>query len=52
LGVSLDHNKNQQGVVGTVTEIQDFASKVKVLIIPTNEELEIAEQTMTLIQAT
>lgn len=51
LGVSLDHEKNKQGVVGTVTEIQDFASKVKVLIIPTNEELEIAEQTMTLIKA-
>ncbi|MFN2234603.1 MAG: acetate/propionate family kinase [Anaerolineales bacterium] len=50
LGISLDDEKNQRGVVGAVTEIQDLASKVKVLIIPTNEELEIAEQTMTLIQ--
>jgi acetate kinase len=52
LGISLDYENNQQGVVGTVTEIQNISSKVKVLVIPTNEELEIAEQTMTLIQAT
>lgn len=51
LGIALDKAKNDQGVVGTVTEIQNAESKVKVLIIPTNEELEIAQQTLTVIQA-
>ena len=51
LGIALDKSKNDRGVVGTVTEIQNAESKVKVLIIPTNEELEIAQQTLNLIQA-
>lgn len=51
LGIVLDEMKNDRGVVGDVTEIQARGSKVKVLIIPTNEELEIAQQTRTVIQA-
>ena len=44
LGICLDKRRNDQGIVGEVTEIQSKESRVKVLIIPTNEELEIAEQ--------
>jgi len=49
LGIALDKEKNKRGVVGAVTEIQNTTSKVKVLIIPTNEELEIAQQTLAVI---
>jgi acetate kinase len=45
LGWTLDQTKNAQGVQGVVTEIQADASRSKILIIPTNEELEIALQT-------
>ena len=45
LGIILDEEKNQAGPSGAVTEIQAPGSRVKVLIIPTNEELEIAIQT-------
>jgi acetate kinase len=40
--ISLNHPKN-------IVEIQAPESKVKILIIPTNEELEIARQTYELI---
>ena len=45
LGIQLDPHKNERGATGYVTEIQAPASAVKILIIPTNEELEIANQT-------
>ncbi len=45
LGIILDEEKNLAGPKGTVTEIQAAGSSLKVLIIPTNEELEIASQT-------
>ena len=51
LGISLDEDKNNRGVLGEVTEIQNADSKVKVLIIPTNEEFEIAQQTLAVIQS-
>jgi acetate kinase len=51
LGIALDKEKNDRGVLEEVTEIQCAASKVKVLIIPTNEELEIAQQTLAIIQS-
>ena len=51
LGICLDKHRNNRGIVDQVTEIQDAASKVKVLIIPTNEELEIAEQSLAVIMA-
>ena len=51
LGIQLDEAKNKRGVTGEVTEIQTAESRVKVLIIPTNEELEIAQQTLAVIQS-
>jgi acetate kinase len=45
LGIHLDMQKNALGATGYVTEIQTEDSAVKILIIPTNEELEIANQT-------
>lgn len=51
LGIMLDQEKNDRGVVGEVTEIQTADSRIEVLIIPTNEELEIAQQTLAVIEA-
>jgi acetate kinase len=51
LGIVLDAEKNKAGVIVSVTEIQASDSRVKVLIIPTNEELEIANQTAAVIKA-
>lgn len=49
LGIILDEQKNKEHASG-LSEIQAKDSPVKVLVIPTNEELEIAEQTVTCIQ--
>ena len=49
LGYEIDPVKNEAGKTGTVTEIQSSASRSKILIIPTNEELEIAQQTMSIL---
>jgi acetate kinase len=46
LGITIDQQKNLAGPNGPVTEIQAETSPVKVLIIATNEELEIANQTV------
>jgi len=43
LGIHLDSEKNQAGGKG-IFEINKADAKVKVLVIPTNEELEIAQQ--------
>ncbi|PRP66233.1 acetate/propionate family kinase [Nonlabens agnitus] len=43
LGVELDRNKNDQRS-NDLREIQSAESKVKILVVPTNEELEIAKQ--------
>ena len=43
LGIVLDAKKNETRS-STINEINSVASKVKVLVIPTNEELEIAKQ--------
>ena len=51
LGFSLDEQKNRPGRSGPVTEIQTADSPIKILIIPTNEELEIAQQTKEVIDA-
>ena len=51
LGFSLDEQKNLAGPQGPVTEIQTADSPIKILIIPTNEELEIAQQTKEVIDA-
>jgi len=49
LGIQLDRQANQE-TFGHFGEISTPDSKVKVMVIPTNEELEIAEQTVAVIQ--
>jgi len=44
LGIVLNEEKND-GQIDGITEIQDQQSAIKILVIPTNEELEIAIQT-------
>lgn len=48
LGISLDADKNENITKG-INSIQSEDSKVEILVIPTNEELEIAKQTFELI---
>lgn len=45
LGVILDKKKNKNFVRGQVQEISDKKSKVKILIVPTDEELMMARDT-------
>ncbi len=45
LGIKFDHKRNDS-VFGEFGTISEDDSKVKVMVIPTNEELEIAEQTV------
>lgn len=49
-GLRLDESKNEKGGKGIV-EIHSPESLVKILIVPTNEELEIARQCLTLLQS-
>ena len=49
LGISLDREKNEAKIKG-ITEIHNIESPISVLVIPTNEELEIALQTKALIE--
>ena len=48
LGIHLDEEKNVAPAAG-LREIQSATSKVTILVIPTNEELEIARQTYNLV---
>jgi acetate kinase len=50
LGIEVDQNKNNMSA-GGVREIQRNKSSVRILVIPTDEELEIAEQTVAKIQS-
>lgn len=50
LGIVLDDRRNLQHT-GAVTQISADDSKIKVLVITTNEELEIARQTVSIIQS-
>lgn len=50
LGIEVDENKNNMRASG-VREIQRNKSSVRILVIPTDEELEIAEQTVAKIQS-
>ncbi len=50
MGVKIDDKKNTAHFDGPVHEIQADDSKVKVLVIPTNEELVIARETMELVK--
>ena len=47
LGITLDEEANKKR--GEITEISTSDSKVKVFVIPTNEELVIAQDTVRLI---
>ena len=49
LGIAIDPDSNSQQL-DDVFEIQSDNSPVKVLVVPTDEELEIAEQTVDCIQ--
>ncbi len=48
-GIVLDKEKNAQKNDGTVHDISAASSKVKILVIPTNEELVIARETAALL---
>ena len=48
LGITLDEEKDKNRT-GGIDEINADGAKTKVLIIPTNEELEIAKQAMELV---
>ncbi len=49
LGIELDHDKNMQSTK-TLNDISAQNARVKTLVIPTNEELEIATQTMNVVK--
>ncbi len=49
LGIEIDEYKNNKAVTGKAALISSVNSKVKVFVIPTNEELVIARETMALI---
>ncbi|MCB1173036.1 MAG: acetate kinase [Leptospiraceae bacterium] len=53
LGLALDSKRNHDHSLRCAAgwSIQTADSKIKILVVPTNEELEIAEQTLILIQA-
>ena len=46
LGIALDDRKNEEASAAGIAEIQREDDRVKVLVIPTDEELEIARQTI------
>jgi len=50
LGIKLDDSKNKNKEKG-IREIQSEVSKTKILVIPTNEELEIAKQSYALVNS-
>lgn len=49
-GIELDEEKNNQKNDGSIREISKKSSRVKVLVIPTNEELVIARETAQAVQ--
>ena len=49
MGVSLDDKLNKQAVFGKEMKISNNSSKIDVWVIPTNEEMEIANETMNLL---
>ncbi len=50
MGIVLDDKKNWNGERGITRDISAKKSKVKVLIVPTNEELVIARETLALVK--
>lgn len=51
LGIKIDEKKNYSGERGIARELSTPDSRVKVLIIPTNEELVIARETKELVES-
>ena len=49
-GIKIDETKNLTKNDGSIRDITGKGSKVKVLIIPTNEELVIARETKALVE--
>lgn len=49
-GIELDNEKNRNGERGVIREISTPKSKVRVLIVPTNEELVIARETKHIVE--
>ncbi len=49
-GIAVDEERNAATVGGKHGEIQSGNSRIKVLVIPTDEELSIAEQTLEVVQ--
>lgn len=49
-GITIDALKNEQKNDGSIHDISGADSKVKVLVIPTNEELVIARETKELVE--
>jgi acetate kinase len=49
-GISVDPARNEATVRGKQGEIQSSESQVKVLVIPTDEELSIAQQTLEVLE--
>jgi acetate kinase len=50
LGVQLDKTKNENCKRGVICDISAPSSKVKILVIPTNEELVIASETQRIVE--
>ena len=51
LGITLDPEQNGRRNDGSIHDISGKDSRVKVLVIPTNEELVIARETKELVEA-
>ena len=49
LGIKIDDEKNNNAIRGAQGEISTDDSKIKVFVIPTNEELMIAKETAELV---
>ena len=48
MGITIDKDKNNEKNNGSIRDITGKDGKVKVLVVPTNEELVIARDTMVL----
>ena len=49
-GIKVDPAKNEKAIRGAQLDISAADSKVKVLVVPTNEELMIAKETLELLK--
>lgn len=51
LGIEIDQEKNRAAVYGVEADISTPASTVRVWVIPTDEEVSIAQQTLDVLQS-